>query len=85
MLDFIPAKIRKRIYETLAAINGAIPLILSILAIAGIVPPLSPEQIVSLSAQFMTVAGFLLAAKNVDIPSGRHVADARIEGESSSN
>lgn len=66
MLDFIPAAVRKRIYQWLAAINAIVGPVLGTLLLAGVVTDAMQQQILGIAASVMSSAAFLLAAKNTD-------------------
>lgn len=65
MLDFIPAETRKRIYQWFAAINLLVGPLLGTLVLSGVLTDAAAQQVVSIAAQIMSAAGFILAAKNV--------------------
>lgn len=67
MLDFIPAVTRKRIYQWLAAINLIVGPALGVLVLSGVISDGQQQQILSVAAQIMSAAGFMLAAKKVDV------------------
>lgn len=85
MLDFIPAKIRKDIYNALTAINLIVGPVLGALVLFGVIADGQAQQILGIAAQVMSALGFILASKNVDLTGGKHVAGGSIESESSSN
>ena len=80
MLTFIAAPIRKKVYAWLAAVNLVVGPGLGVLVLSGVIGDAVAQQVLSIAAQIMSAAGFILAGRNVVLPNG-----ATIEGESSSN
>lgn len=80
MFTFIPAAIRKKVYNWLAAVNLIVGPGLGVLVLSGVITDGVAEQVLTITAQIMSAAGFILAGRNVVLPNGD-----TIESESSSN
>lgn len=69
MLDFIPAVTRKKLYNWLVAINLTVGPLLGVLVMSGVIQDSLAQDILTIAAQVMSAAGFMLASKNVTLPS----------------
>ena len=67
MLDFIPARTRKRIYQWLAAINALVGPVLGTLLLAGVITDQMQQQVLGIAASLMSAGAFILAANNTDV------------------
>ena len=67
MLDFIPANIRKRIYETLASLNAITAAIIPLLVATNVITDSLASQILTIAAGILSAAGFVLAARNTNV------------------
>jgi hypothetical protein len=67
MLDFLKPEQRKAIYQIIAFLNATAVAMVPVLQQFGIVTDDVAAQVVQFAAGVLSVAGFLLASKNVDV------------------